>query len=130
MDGNAHVLVADDEEDLRATLRTLLEGEGYAVSEAGDGAAALTAIRTSTEPMVVLLDLLMPVMSGDAVLAAVAADPILAARDAYVLLTADSRPLLAPLAQVIAALNVQIVAKPFDIDVLLAVVAQAAARLP
>lgn len=130
MNGKAHVLIADDEEDLRSTLRTLLEGEGYTVSEAGDGATALDAIRASTGPMVVLLDLLMPAMNGDAVLVAVAQDPILAARDAYVLLTADNRAPLTAVAQVLASLNVQIVAKPFDIDVLLVEVAQAAARLP
>ncbi|HEX6818556.1 MAG TPA: response regulator [Ktedonobacterales bacterium] len=130
MNGKAHILIADDEEDLRETLRILLEGEGYTVSEAADGAQALNAIRTSSVPMVVLLDLLMPVMSGDAVLQAVAADPILAARDVYLLLTANNRPLLTSVSQVLTALNVRFVAKPFDIDALLAEVAQAAARLP
>lgn len=130
MNGKAHVLIADDEEDLRLTLRTLLEGEGYTVSEAADGAQALAAIRASATPLVVLIDLLMPIMNGIAVLEAVATDPALAARNAYLLLTADNRPMIDAAAPTLAALHVDIIAKPFDIDALLAVVAQAAARLP
>jgi CheY-like chemotaxis protein len=127
----AHVLVADDEVDLRATLRTLLEGEGYTVSEAADGQQTLDAIRASAAPMVVLLDVLMPVIGGIAVLEAVAADPALVAkRNAYLLLTANNKPQLDAAAAVLAQLGVTIVHKPFDIDALLADVAQAAARLP
>jgi CheY-like chemotaxis protein len=125
-----HVLVADDEDDLRQTLRTLLEGEGYTVSEAVDGQQTLDAIRASPTPMVVLLDVLMPVLNGIRVLEAVATDPAVAERHAYLLLTADNRMLLDAAAAVLAQLGVAIVHKPFDIDALLADVAQAVARLP
>lgn len=128
--GMAHVLVADDEQDLRLTLRTLLEGEGYTVGEAADGQQALDAIRACAAPMVVLLDLLMPLLSGIDVLDAVAADPTIAARHIFVLITANNRPLLDAAGSVLAQLGVTVIRKPFDIDVLLAAVAQAAARLP
>lgn len=130
MNGKAYVLIADDEEDLRLTLRTLLESEGYTVGEAADGAQALDAIRAGPTPMVVLLDMLMPVMSGIAVLEAVAMDPTLATQNAYLLLTANSRSMIDAAAPLFATLHVDIIAKPFDIDTLLADVARAAARLP
>jgi CheY-like chemotaxis protein len=126
----AHVLIAEDEGDLRQTLRTLLEGEGYTVGEAADGQQALDMIRSSPTALVVLMDVLMPMLNGIQVLEAVAADPALAARDQYLLLTANDRPLLAAAGAVLAALGVTIVAKPFDIDDLLRAVAQAAAGLP
>lgn len=130
MDGKAYVLIADDEEDLRLTLRTLLEGEGYTVGEAADGMEALEAIRAGPTPMVVLLDLLMPVLNGVAVLEAVATDPTLATQNVYLLLTANSGSMIAAAAPLLATLYVDIIRKPFDIDTLLADVARAVARLP
>lgn len=57
------VLVADDECELREALGDLLIDEGYDVTLADNGEAALLAIRSGT-PDIVLLDLMMPVMSG------------------------------------------------------------------
>jgi CheY-like chemotaxis protein len=125
-----YVLVADDETDLRETLRMLLEGEGYIVSEAADGQQALDAIRASAASMVVLLDVLMPLRSGVEVLSDVMVDPALAARHAYLLFTADSRTAVDMAAGLFAGMAVTLVKKPFDIDDLLREVASAAARLP
>ncbi|WP_433431356.1 response regulator [Nonomuraea sp. CA-141351] len=63
------VLIVDDHEVVRQGLRFVLEQEeGIEVAgESGDGAAALPAIR-GLRPDVVLLDLVMPVMDGLAVL--------------------------------------------------------------
>jgi len=64
----AQVLVVDDEKNVRRMLRSLLEGESYAVSEAGGGHAALKACQES-EPDVILMDLVMePGPDGIAVL--------------------------------------------------------------
>jgi hypothetical protein len=60
----------------------------------------------------------------------IAADPALAARHAYLLLIADHRPLPAATAALLPQLGVIFVHKPFDIDAVLAGVAQATARLP
>jgi CheY-like chemotaxis protein len=65
MTGKHPVLVVEDEEESRETLRELLELEGYDVSVAGNGQEALDQMRAMDAlPCVVLLDLLMPVMDG------------------------------------------------------------------
>jgi DNA-binding response OmpR family regulator len=56
-------LVVDDAEDYRELLALLLEGEGFAVEMAADGAAALAAAQTF-EPAVILLDLGLPGEDG------------------------------------------------------------------
>ena len=57
------VLVVEDEEDLRGLLRRILEHEGYAVTEAENGRAALIRAREAP-PGLILLDLMMPEMDG------------------------------------------------------------------
>lgn len=57
------VLVVDDDADIREALRDLLEGEGYRVRTAGDGAEAV-ALMEAEPPCLVILDLMMPVMDG------------------------------------------------------------------
>jgi CheY-like chemotaxis protein len=59
-----NVLVVEDHADLREMLAVLLESEGFQVQTASNGAEALTAMH-ATRPAVILLDLMMPVMSGD-----------------------------------------------------------------
>jgi DNA-binding NarL/FixJ family response regulator len=58
------VLVADDQELVRAGFCVILEAAGFAVAgEAADGAAAV-AMAVSEQPDVVLMDIRMPVMDG------------------------------------------------------------------
>lgn len=57
------ILIVDDELPARTALALLLRREGYEVCEASDGASALTAC-ASFRPDLVLLDILMPGMSG------------------------------------------------------------------
>jgi DNA-binding response OmpR family regulator len=57
------VLVVDDEPHIRAVLRGYLEADGFAVSEAADGQAALRSLRQDP-PDVVLLDVMMPGLDG------------------------------------------------------------------
>jgi PAS domain S-box-containing protein len=57
------ILIADDEMDLRAMLRILLERDGYRIVEARNGEEAVEVCRQQL-PDVVLLDILMPVMDG------------------------------------------------------------------
>jgi CheY-like chemotaxis protein len=57
------ILVVDDEPDQRFLLRRIFERAGHQVSEAGDGAAALRAVRES-RPDLVVTDMMMPVMGG------------------------------------------------------------------
>ena len=60
------ILVVDDEPPIRTVLRGYLEAEGFMVSEAADGSAALAELRAgSAEPVaLVLLDVMMPGMDG------------------------------------------------------------------
>jgi CheY-like chemotaxis protein len=57
------VLVVDDDRAIRESLGDVLSAEGYRVLFAENGAQALEVLRAS-RPTVVLLDLMMPVMSG------------------------------------------------------------------
>jgi CheY-like chemotaxis protein len=126
----ANILVVDDDESLRETLRQAFEDEGHAVWVAGDGLAALSALRSAPVPLIVLLDTLMPRLDGNGVLQAVAASPDLATRHRIVLMSATGRSLSLENARVIEALNITIVRKPFDLFALLVQVEMLAQRLP
>ena len=60
------ILVVDDDESLRRLVAAYLESEGYDVKEAADGPSAIVAIEKE-EPQLVVLDLMLPGMSGLAV---------------------------------------------------------------
>jgi len=73
-----HILIADDEPNIVISLEFLMKREGYRVSVARDGDAALALIR-SEQPDLVLLDVMMPGKTGFDVCQAVRADEALAA---------------------------------------------------
>jgi CheY-like chemotaxis protein len=61
-----HVLVVDDDEDIREALADTLTLLGFRVSTAADGAQALAAMEASPEiPVAIVLDLMMPIMDGE-----------------------------------------------------------------
>lgn len=61
------VLIADDEFDLAGTLRAILEGEGYATDVCSNGREVLERLKEH-KPDLVLMDVMMPMMSGHDVL--------------------------------------------------------------
>jgi DNA-binding response OmpR family regulator len=61
------ILVIDDEKDLRDALRVALTSAGYSVSEAEDGQNGLV-LAEDERPDLILLDIMMPNMSGHQVL--------------------------------------------------------------
>ena len=64
----ATVLVVDDEEDIRDVVETVLESRGARVLTAADGAAGIEQFRLHADDVdVVLLDMTMPGLGGDAV---------------------------------------------------------------
>ncbi len=71
----ATVLVVDDEPLIAMALEAALEDAGYAVSTAANGRQGLERLAEAPRPDLVLLDMMMPVMNGPAMLAAMAADP-------------------------------------------------------
>ena len=113
------ILVADDDQMIRETLRFVFEDANYSVLEAGDGLVALARLRASREPLVVVLDLMMPRLDGVGVLQAVANDPALCERHTFVLITANMVSFPPEFSQLLASLSVSVVRKPFDIDVVL-----------
>jgi CheY-like chemotaxis protein len=62
--GRRNVLVVEDDELTREVVTLMLEGQGYAVQEAGDGQEALDRLREGPRPGCILLDLRMPRMDG------------------------------------------------------------------
>jgi DNA-binding NtrC family response regulator len=58
-----HILVVDDEPDIRTLVQEILEDEGYQVSVAEDGAAARQALQ-HRRPDLILLDIWMPDIDG------------------------------------------------------------------
>lgn len=74
----ARVLIADDNADMREYLTNLLRTSGYQVSDVTDGRQALEAIRAEV-PDLVISDVMMPGMDGLQLVAALRADPRVAA---------------------------------------------------
>jgi CheY-like chemotaxis protein len=83
------ILLADDEENLRTLVRTTLDQPGYRILESEDGAAALELARRE-RPDVVVLDWMMPGMTGMEVLTALRRDQA-TARIPIILLTAKGQ---------------------------------------
>lgn len=73
-DTGTTVLVVDDHDLNRELARSILEGAGYRVVLANDGAAGIEAARRE-RPALVLMDLAMPVMDGYAAARALKSDP-------------------------------------------------------
>jgi two-component system phosphate regulon response regulator PhoB len=72
------ILIADDEPNIRQLVAFTLRRRGYTILEAGDGTSALTLIREQI-PDLVILDVMMPGLTGIAVVQRLAAEPATAA---------------------------------------------------
>ena len=119
------VLVIDDEDAIRTGVRLTLEDAGYTVLEAPNGNAGLELLRSSDGPLVVLLDLMMPEMSGLRVLQVLKDAPELAARHAFVIFSA-ARSFSAPtLVFYLPHKRLFDLPKPFSLDDLLSIVEEA-----
>lgn len=83
------VLVVDDDELTREILATMLDLEEFEVSLAVDGPEALAAVAAAT-PDVMVLDVMMPGMSGFEVCAKLKSDPATAGMPIVLLTARDS----------------------------------------
>ena len=99
------VMIVDDQEDVRDTLREVIELGGCEVVTAADGVEALQLLERM-RPCLIVLDLLMPVMTGQEVLLELRKTPELAKLPVVV---STSAPHLAPS-------GVPILPKPIDIS--------------
>jgi DNA-binding response OmpR family regulator len=114
------VLVVDDDPDIRLLLRLELAAEGHEITEAGDGEAAL-AVLAEQAPDIVLLDMMMPVLDGWAVLRAM--DPEVA--PPVIVVTALSTWDQQHLVDLLELGAFDVVTKPFDPGWLVELVAEA-----
>jgi two-component system chemotaxis response regulator CheY len=111
----APILVVEDDQAILSTIADTLAFEGYRVVTADDGASALEVIKRQPVALI-LLDMKMPVMDGWAFANAYRHQPVRHAP--IVVLTAARDP-----AQWAAEIEATAyLAKPFDLDALLAVV--------
>jgi len=125
-----HVLIVDDDTDIRGTLRVALEDAGYTVHEASDGLLAMDLLLTSPAPLVVVLDLMMPRMTGSEILELFANDSVWARRHAFIVLTAAAgRSGMVQLRPLLQRLASPLLPKPYDLDALLEAVHAAEQRL-
>ena len=88
MRGHARILVADDDPDVLLLFSTLLEDEGYEVYEATTGKGCLDAAQ-SHHPYLVLLDVVLPDMTGVEVCRQIKTEPEL--RGTFVILVSGAR---------------------------------------
>ena len=107
------VLIVDDDPDLLDVTSFVIQDEGMAVETARNGEEALAVLRAGRLPMLVLLDLMMPVMNGWEFLAAIANDPALVGLTVVVMTAGD---------HTVVPGAVEIVSKPMDLKELIRVV--------
>jgi len=117
--GDFTILLVEDDLDVREALAETLRDEGYGVAVAADGEQALSYLRAGGRPGLILLDLMMPRMSGSEFRMVQKVDPGL--RDVpVVLLSADGR-----MEEKARALQTDgAIRKPIDMDQLLATIAR------
>lgn len=84
------ILIVEDKPNSRELLRTVLEQQGYAVLEAGDGEQAIKIIREKPLDLV-LMDLQIPARNGYDVLKEIRSDPKMASLP-VVAVTANAMP--------------------------------------
>jgi two-component system, OmpR family, response regulator CpxR len=110
------VLIVDDDPDIRETLRFVLEDAGYPVYCAENGEEALSVLAVASRPPgLILLDLMMPVMSGAELLKALKQIRALAEIPVTIVTASGAPP--PPLAT-------SLLKKPVDLDALLRIVQQ------
>lgn len=116
--GRSVVFVVDDDYDIREAVSDVLVSEGYSVLTAADGSEALETLRGGFRPDVMLLDLMMPRLSGVEVIDALRKDESL--REIPVVVCSANRGYGADDLGVLDVLR-----KPVSVDELLEAVARA-----
>lgn len=120
----SHILVVEDEEHLAFGIKFNLEAEGHVVSVAGDGQAALDVIASATPPVdLVVLDIMLPGMSGYAV-----CEAIRTAGNHVPVVMLTARTLVEDRIRGFDAGTDVYLQKPFDLEELLSVVRNLLAR--
>jgi len=111
------ILVVEDDPAVREAVQDALELRGFRVFAASNGYEALAVLRGGERPSLVVLDLVMPVMSGNEFLEAKAIDPSIADLPVVVLSAIADTAAFAKDRRLAGALK-----KPVTLDQLLAVI--------
>lgn len=115
MTKDKHILVVEDETHLAMGIKYNLDAEGYRVTTVGDGPSALAFIKDHPESVdLVILDLMLPGMSGYAVCETLRADQL-----SLPILILSARTLSEDRARGFDVGADQYLTKPFDLDELL-----------
>ena len=113
------ILVVDDEPLIAMALEAALEDAGYEVVTAANGRQGLERLAEARADLV-LLDMMMPIMSGPAMLAAMAAQPELAGTPVIILSSLPEATIRGRTTGVAAILR-----KPYTVDQVLGEIAKA-----
>jgi CheY-like chemotaxis protein len=114
------ILIVDDDAGIRQLLLLFLQHKGYSAKTVANGREALDQLQPDQPlPLLILLDLMMPVMDGASFRQAQLSDPRIAAIPVVVLSAAENIEAQAPLLTADAY-----VPKPIEFDSLLQIVEQ------
>jgi CheY-like chemotaxis protein len=114
------ILLVEDNEDFRGLVRAALEQEGFTVREASDGQEALERLREpGTSHCLMVMDLMMPGMTGWDLVSAMRSDPLLQGNP---IIVSTAVPEESP-----SGVDA-ILAKPFGLDSLVGVVERYCSR--
>jgi len=121
------VLIVEDDDLRRYTTQRLLQRHGCTVLEAATGEQAVALLRTAPAPLVVLLDYLLPEMQDYRLLRQIEAEPELAERHLFLVMSAHPALVELPLPH-LGGRWMRLLRKPFDIAGFRAAVALASRR--
>ncbi len=108
----AHILVIDDDPDIRRLLSTYFQDQGHQVFSAEDGAHGI-GMAVQRQPDVVILDIDMPVLDGHSTLRVIQSNPQISGIP-VVVLTAHHTPQIEEAMRKAGCAG--FVSKPFDLD--------------
>jgi CheY-like chemotaxis protein len=110
----AAVLIVEDDSDIREVLAAFLDDEGFQVYQAANGREALAVLQNMPQPALILADMMMPVMDGPTLIAALREDDQFATLPVIIVSAAD----------VGAPHGNRRIKKPFDLVDLLKIVSE------
>jgi CheY-like chemotaxis protein len=124
-----HVLIIDDLDQSRHLLRAMLEEQGFHVELTSDGRAGLQRLKASRHPFVVAVSNVLMDFTAAELLERVAAEPDVAMRHAYILMTLSPVAARRKLAGIRHYLPVLLLENPHDLERLCGAVREASGRL-
>lgn len=117
-----HILIVDDDEDIREVLALILGSLGHQVETAADGLDALDRLHGGSRPSLILLDLMMPRLDGEGLIRRMQGDPRLSHIPIYII---TGHPTARAQAVQLGAAGCLV--KPIELEQLLAMIQSVAA---